>query len=50
MPACALQVVDIKGEPFLSGIDLSAAFLSKKFSQHGMSLVTLLIPRCVHMP
>ncbi|DBB00977.1 TPA: hypothetical protein ACH3X1_000884 [Trebouxia sp. C0004] len=38
-------VVDIKGEPFLSGIDASPEFLSKKFAQYGMSLVTLLNPR-----
>ncbi|KAL0046877.1 hypothetical protein WJX82_000624 [Trebouxia sp. C0006] len=39
------KVVDIKGEPFLSGIDPSPEFLSKKFAQYGMSLVTLLNPR-----
>ncbi|DBA77721.1 TPA: hypothetical protein ACH3X2_008414 [Trebouxia sp. C0005] len=39
------KMVDIKGEPFLSGIDPSPEFLSKKFAQYGMSVVTLLNPR-----
>ena len=40
-----MQVVAVKGEPFLSGMDPSPASLSKQFAQHGMSLVTLLNPR-----
>ena len=39
-----VQVVAIKGEPFLSGMHPSSAFLSKMFSQQDLQLLEVLSP------
>lgn len=40
-----LQVVDMKGEPFMSGLVPSLPDLSKKFASLGMQVTSLLNPR-----
>lgn len=40
-----LQVVAIKGEPFLSGLHPSSVSLSKMFAQQNLRLLEVLSPR-----